>query len=304
MNRNIFFSLAALLLTASCSTDDGRPSAASVEPVQADADAIVLTASMGEDVTTRGSQDVQTTAFDAGEQVRVECTPSGSAMQSVVYRAATADGEGRNVLTPYSRALSWPATGTVSLRAYYPSTVGSSQTTFSVKADQSADGDYKQSDLMYASPVSDQAKTERIALTFHHALSKIVVNLTAGSGVSDADLASCTVAVRAARTVTITNGVADATTASDAGWITIGTGASTAGIIVPQTIDGSSASQQFLRVTMGGRTLYYKLAVNKTFAERKKYTYTLRVASSAVVLASAVIGEWGTGITDSDTIDF
>ena len=302
MKKIFYFTLGAVLL-ASCSSDEGSTAVAPSVPPPSDADAIVLTAGMGEG-TTRGSQNVQTTAFDADEQVRVECTPSGSAMQSVVYRAAAADGEGRNMLTPYSRALSWPATGTVSLRAYYPSTVGSSQTGFTVQPDQSADGDYKLSDLMYASPVSDQSRTERVALTFHHALSKIVVNLTAGSGVSDADLASCTVAVRAARTVAIANGVADATTASDAGWITLGTGASTAGIIVPQTIDGSSASQQFLRVTMGGRTLYYKLAVRKTFYERKKYTYTLRVASSAIVLASAVIGEWGSGNTDSDTITF
>jgi len=302
MKKIFYFTLGAVLL-ASCSSDEGSTAVAPSVPPPSDADAIVLTASMGEG-TTRGSQDVQTAAFDAGEQVNVECTPSGSAQQSVTYRAAAADGEGRNMLTPYSRALSWPATGTVSLRAYYPSTVGSSQTTFSVKADQSDDADYKLSDLMYASPVSDQARTDAVALTFHHALSKIVVNLTAGSGVTAADLASCEVAVQAARTVDITNGVASGASASDPGWITLGTGAATAGIIVPQTIDGSATARQFLRVTMAGRTLYYMLSVNKTFAERMKYTYTLRVSANAIVLASAVIGEWGSGNTDSDTITF
>lgn len=279
--KTILLTLTTVLLAA-CSNDDS-PSA--------NPDAIILTANMGEPSATRGTQEVQTLAFDSGELVKVECTPSGSNLQSVIYKAA-APSANQNVLTPYSRALTWPAAGTVGIRAYYPSTVASTQTSFTVQADQSLDDDYKQSDLMYATPLSAQAKVSSVPLTFHHALSKIVINLTAGNGITANDLATCVVAVKACKTVTIANGVATASTATANGWIAIGTGAATAGIIVPQTIDGSSTAQPFVRVTMGTTDLYFKLTGSKSFVGRKKYTYTLRVSATDLTLASVRINDW------------
>lgn len=285
----------AAVWLSSCSSDEAPVPTPAETLTPAAPTVMVLTASIGDGETTRGAQDVQTTSFDAGEFVNVECTPSGGTLQSTIYQAGTADGDNHNELTPYSRALTWPSKGTVTLRAYYPSTVGSSQTSFSVQSDQSAvdNSTYKLSDLMYAVPVIDQAKTSSVPLTFRHAMSKVVINLTAGTGLTDEDLSNCAVAVKACRSVDITNGVADASTASDIDWIPIGTGAATAGIIVPQTIDGSITPQPFVRVSLAGRDYFYKFTICKTFAERMKYTYTLTVNHGGEIsLIKAEITDW------------
>ena len=295
MKKQLYLLPLAALLLSGC-TSDGSPEAS---PSAEAPDAIVLTASMGEGGATRGGQAIQATAFDEGELISVEVTPTGGTMQSSVYRAgAGTEGNGfKNPLTAYSRAITWPANnGTVGIRAYYPSTVGSSTESFTVQADQSQDDDYKLSDLMYAEAVNGQAKVSSVPLTFHHALSKIVVNLVAGSNVDDEVLAQCVVAVKACRTATITSGVATTVadgTAADYGYVTIGTGPATAGIIVPQTLPGSSAAPlPLIRVTLGDKNLYFRLLGNKTFEASKKYTYNLQVALGDVILLSAYMQDW------------
>ena len=288
MKKETIYLALLSILTAACSNEDGGQAGAP-------ADAIVLTASMGKADATRGSQDVQATAFDEGELVSVEMTARN--MERSVYRAAAVDADGKNELTAYTTALTWPANnGSVSIRAYYPSTVTSSTATFTVQADQSSDDNYKLSDLMYAEPVANQAKAASVPLTFHHALSKVVVKLTAGSGADDAMLSHCAVAVKACKTAALSGGVAtpvaDATAAADYGYIKIGTGAAVAGIIVPQTIDGSATAQPFVRETIGEKHLYYKLRTRKAFEARKMYTYTLRVDLGEVILLSAAVEDW------------
>ena len=303
MNKTKTIYLAFLATLSVACTSDGSPEAS---PSAEAPDAIVLTASMGQGGATRGGQAIQATAFDEGELISVEVTPTGGTMQSSVYRAGAAtEGNGfKNPLTVYSRAITWPANnGTVGIRAYYPSTVGSttvgsSTESCTVQADQSQDDDYKLSDLMYAEAVNGQAKVSSVPLTFHHALSKIVVNLVAGNaGVGASDLAACEVAVKACRTTAITNGVAtsvtNAVSADDYGWIPIGTGAALAAVIVPQTIAGTTASPvPFLRVNWNSKKLYLRLSASKTFEASKQYTYNLKVSGSGLTVESSTVTGW------------
>lgn len=289
MKKETIYLALLSILTAACSNEDGGQAGAP-------ADAIVLTASMGKADATRGSQDVQATAFDEGELVSVEMT--ARSMERSVYRAAAVDAEGKNELTAYTTALTWPANnGSVGIRAYYPSTVTSATGEFTVQDDQSSDDNYKLSDLMYAEPVANQAKAASVPLTFHHALSKIVINIVGTGSVSSDAFADCEVSVKACKTAALVNGVAtpvaDATAAADYGYIKIGTGAAVAGIIVPQTIDGSATAQPFVRVRLNGKNLYFKLATRKTFAERMKYTYTLAIGpSDEISLIKSEITDW------------
>ena len=302
MNKPTAYLALMALLSISCSNDED----ARELPVGQSAGTIVLTASMGNTDVTRGSLDVQTLSFDEGELINVESTITGTTTtNSAIYRTGAADEENKNVLIPNGTALTWPAnSGTVSIHAYYPSTVTSSTTSFSVQTDQSAadNSAYKLSDLMYAEPINGQAQAATVPLTFHHALSKIVVNIVGTGSLTAEDLADCEVAVKACRTATIVNGVAtpvaDAVNASDYDFITIGTGTSVAGIIVPQTIDGSTTAQPLIRVKWSNRSLYLKLNTSKTFAERLKYTYTLAIGSAQEI--SLIRSE----ITDWQTVDF
>ena len=308
-----YFILAAAVLTMiACSNDENENSVFNDN-------AINLTASVAGATATRAGVAVQSTYFEAGEKIKVECTPNDGTtdgtMVSAIYETAAVTSSTVNALSVYtgSTALTWPAKGTVSLKAFYPYDVTSSSTTFSVLEDQSTDatnGDanYKASDLMYSTPITGQTKqSAAVELTFHHALTKIIVNLTPGSGMTNDDVAACTVKLYAKKTVAIASGVADPTNASAGATITAGTGTEVAdnsgvktygvaAIIVPQTITVGTdpvTPVNFITVTTaGGHSVTYKLGETKAFAAGNVYTYNFTVGISGLVLQSTQIIDW------------
>lgn len=300
MNTKFFYFAAAAMMLAACSNDE------SVNEVAND-NIISLTASVAGVSTTRAGVDVQSTAFEENELIKVECT-IGESTTSKVYKAGAATSNVNTLTVNEGTAFTWPASGTIALKAFYPSTVNSSATEFAVQENQTEATSYKASDLMYSTPIADQAKqSAAVELTFKHALTKIIVNLTAGTGMSDTDIAACTVTLSAKKTATITEGNFAGLTASDAAAVTItaGTGANTAAIIVPQTIDGSSTAQDFITITTNngsGHSVTYKISENKTFAAGSVYTYNFTLGMSGITLQSTTITDWdSTG--DGKTID-
>ena len=297
MKKNYCLLALAAVALAACSGDtDGM--AGSVPPVAAEiqepAAPISLTASMSPGSgTTRAVGTLQAKAFDADEFVRVEVTPAGGTMQSSVYQAAEAVGS-VNKLTAYSTALTWPANGTaISVRAFYPSWVGSTTDRFTIETTQADAAAYKASDLMYAS-VENQTKTadNPVDLTFSHCMAKVIVNINKGSGVTDEDIAASIVSVYANTQVDIASGQADKATAAEPAWRALGNGSGQAAIIVPQVIDGSEEAREFIRVAIGGNNAVYKLAKLKEFSPGKKYTYTLKVSVNGILLQSTAIEPW------------
>ena len=301
-----YFILAAAALTlAACSNEESDN--------RVDNNVIRLTANMGETTLTRAGTTIQSTAFEENELVNIEVTPSGGSMSAKVYKAGAPSGtvNGLNVNT--GDAFTWPASGTVGIKAFYPSSVGSSTASFTVSTDQSATGSatgatdaekgYKGSDLMYATEISDQAKqSDAVGLTFNHALTKIIVNLTEGSGMSSTDIAACQVQLKAMRTATIASGVAAKATfdAGTAATITMGTGTTLAAIIVPQEIP---ASTNFITITTSGsHSVSYPLPAAKNFDAGKVYTYNLTVSMSGITLQSTTIQNWD-GAGDDKTIN-
>lgn len=295
MNTKFFYFAAAAMMLAACSNDE------SVNEVAND-NIISLTASVAGASTTRAGVDVQSTAFEENELIKVECT-IGESTTSKVYKAGAATSNVNSLTVNEGAAFTWPASGTIALKAFYPSTVTSSDESFSVQENQTESANYKASDLMYSTPIADQAKqSAAVGLTFNHALTKIIVNLTKGTGMSDADIAACTVTLSAKKTATITEGNFAGLTASDAAAVTItaGTGANTAAIIVPQTI---AASTNFITITTSGsHSVSYSLPAEKTFAAGSVYTYNFTLGMSGITLQSTTITGWdSTG--DGKTID-
>ena len=229
--KKYFILAAAALSFAACSNNE------SDNQVQNPDNVIRLNASVGD--ITRAATDIQGTAFDEGEDIYLEMTATGYDKKTATYTTA-AVSEGKNALSVKagSTAFTWPATGTIAIKAFYPSTVTSETASFSVETDQSTLANYKASDLMYSKNITAQVKTDaKVGLEFNHALTKIIVNLTAGTGVEESDIAACTVTLSAKKTVTISEGVAgtEANSASADATITMGTGANNAAIIVPQS---------------------------------------------------------------------
>lgn len=293
-----FLFTAAVFFTAACSNEN--------EINGGDPDAIKFTASIANASTTRAAVAVQSTAFDTGESINIECTPTGgSTTSSGVYTTSAASGNVNDLTYSSGTIIKWPPTGTVDMKAFYPSTVTSGTTSFTVQTDQTTDANYKASDLMYATPITGQSQTtSAVGFTFKHALTKIVVKLTKGSNLPQDDFNSCTVTLSANTTAAINSGVAG--TANTAGNITMGTGVSSstaatfslAAIIVPQTI---ASGQNFINIKIGNDTGYLQLNSNVTFDPGKVYTYELTVYSSVITLQSTTITDWVDGDNGNPT---
>lgn len=286
--KKYFILAAAALSFAACSNNE------SDNQVQNPDNVIRLNASVGD--ITRAATNIQSQAFDEDALINIEVTPSATNTTiSKVYKAGAAVGN-VNSLTPNGSEtpFTWPATGTVAIKAFYPSTVKSADTSFSVQENQSTDANYKASDLMYATPIATQAKTsETVGLTFNHALTKIIVNLTKGTGVTDDDIAGCTVKVNAKKSANISSGQWTSATDDAAVDITMGIGANNAAIIVPQSY---VANANFITIKTGNgdanHTKIFQLSAEKTFQAGKVYTYNLTVNMSEITLQSTTINNW------------
>lgn len=297
-----YFILAAAVLTmTACSNDENENSVINDN-------AINLTANVAGATATRAGVAVQSTYFDENELINVEATPyieeAAGTMASAIYKTSAVTSTTINALNINSgeTALRWPAIGTVAFRAFYPSTVTSSTTTFSVLENQS-DANYKASDLMYGVTATEKVSktTSAVELTFTHALTKIIVNLSAGDGMTGADIAACTIKLHAKKTADIVNGVAQTAT-GDVADITMGSGTETAAssgiyaaaaIIVPQTVDGSSTPVDFITITTSGNhSVTYQLDEEKAFAAGNVYTFNFTVGISGIILQSTQITDW------------
>ena len=291
MNRiktsTILLAATALVLTA-CSQEDGQ---------QQNPNIISLSAAMsGQNITRASASDeLQLTQFASGKSIFVEAYETG---ESTTYTTGNYTTGSNGAM---SGSLYYPSsTSAIDICAYYPATVSSTATTFPATgtiAAQGTEAGYQGFDLMYATKLTNKAKGSTHALTFHHALTQIIVNISAGSGVADDDITSNVTAVTINNTVpvaslSITDGVitasAKAETAVADVTITGTGGTSNVGIIVPQTV----AVGEFITVTYAGNSYTYSLTSAMTFAGGSTYTFNLTLSSAGLSLSSATISAW------------
>jgi len=300
MNTKFFYFAAAAMMLAACSNDE------SVNEVAND-NIISLTAGIGAQTrATLTDAEAQNTQFVSGKTILVEAYKKDAADTYTTGNYTTgSDGA-------MTGSLYYPATGeNIDICAYYPSTVSSSSTSFGVGADQTTAELYQSYDLMYATKLTDKAKGSTHALSFNHALSKIIVTITNGNGVTESDITSKVTAVKINSTLptagfTITAGAIGSITASGTAAdidITGTTKTSHAGIIVPQTITATTESKvNFITVTYNDNVYSYKLSADKTFEAGKVYTYALTLSAAGISLSSSSISSWTAGEGASETI--
>lgn len=257
--KKYFLMAAVALMAASCINDENEPSA------DQNGQVISLTASMASETTRATATDkLQDTQFESGKSINVEAYKTG---ESTAYDSKTyTTGAGGEM----TGALTYPATGEkVDICAYYPDAISSSSTSFDVDATQKTEAAYQANDLMYATKLTEKEKGTTHELTFNHALSKIIVNIEAGTGVTADNITSLVSAVKIKNTVlnaslAISGGAITASkgTGSAADIDITGSGASNIGIIVPQEV----AAGAFIEVTYKDKSYTYSLETAKTFA--------------------------------------
>lgn len=263
---------------------------------------ICMSASIG--ATTRATltdEEAQNTQFVSGKSIFVEAYETGqsSTYTSGIYTTGDAGAMTGSLYYPASLA-------NIDICAFYPATVNSATTSFAVGADQTNAALYENYDLMYATKLIDKAKGNTHALTFNHALAKIIVTLSPGDGVTSDNISTYVSAVK------INSTKLNATTSVSAGAITVsgvtgdatdivitGTNvASQAGIIVPQTV----AAGAFITITYNNQEYVYSLPASATFAAGRVYTYALTIGTAGIVLTSSTITNWTDGGTTNGAI--
>lgn len=295
MKKKYLLFAAAAIGLAACSNDEGG--GRTIDP-----DVISFSATIGGPVTRAASTatDLQDTYFVENEEVNVCSAATGETDYTyAVYKAGAASGTANAfTLKDGETALRWPSTGNIDLVAYHPSIITAATTEFAVAIDQSASDGYRGSDLMVADKLENKAKADGApSFTFHHKLSKVVVNLTPGAGISDDDLANTTVRIKTIKTATASEGVWSAKSGESTEWIALGTGASTAAIIVPQSITGTTADPvDFIEIKVRSNpAVVWKTNATRTFAANTVSTYNLTVNMASISLTSTSITGW---ITD------
>ena len=279
-DRKLFISLAAALTMAagftSCSIDDvleGQPLDGRTP--------ITLTSS----VATRSvSQTLQDGQIARGVDVGVFAQSNATAIENGDNNRLTADGAGAFT----GETMYFPEEGGVSIYAYAPYNSAwtgqlNSDNEFTVPADQSTDESYLAADLILGTPSTGNpvaSTTDAIQLNFKHKLTKL--NLDFNLGKSGVDLKGATVSVTNVLCTTTVN-VGESTTGNAQGnptdiiaakFAADATEFSASAIFVPQAVLGQT---DFVLVsTADGKQ--YKAALNHdvTFAEGKKYTYTVQ----------------------------
>ena len=297
MKKKYLLFAAAAIGLAACSNDEGG--GRTIDP-----DVISFSATIGGPVTRAASTatDLQDTYFVENEEVNVCSAATGETDYTyAVYKAGAASGTANAfTLKDGETALRWPSTGNIDLVAYHPSIITAATTEFAVAIDQSASDGYRGSDLMVADKLENKAKADGApSFTFHHKLSKVVVNLTPGAGISDDDLANTTVRIKTIKTATASEGVWSAKSGESTEWIALGTGASTAAIIVPQSITGTTADPvDFIEIKVRSNpAVVWKTNATRTFAANTVSTYNLTVNMASISLTSTSITGWTTDPT-------
>lgn len=279
-DRKLFISLAAALTMAagltSCSNDDvleGQPLDGRTP--------ITLTSS----VATRSvSQTLQDDQIAKGVDVGVFAQSNATAIENGDNNRLTADGAGAFTGT----TMYFPEEGGVSIYAYAPYSSAwdgqlNSDNEFTVPADQSTDEGYLAADLILGTPSTGnpvQSTTDAIQLNFKHKLTKL--NLGFNVGQSGVDLKGATVKVMNVVGTTTVNVGAGTTGNAQGNQMEItaakfaddATTFTASAIFVPQTVLNGT---DFVLIETADDT-QYKAALNKdvTFAEGKKYTYTVQ----------------------------
>jgi len=160
------------MLTA-CSNDE--------EQTVADRVPITLSAYTQVITETRAAADTALNKghIESGQTIKVRVSNTGANTWSDYSFDAGANG----VMTASGSTPYYPLDDThVDIVAYYPSFA---ESPFTVRSDQTTDGGYLASDLMFANNITNQEKTSSpVTLQFAHKMAKVIVDVSAGSGVS------------------------------------------------------------------------------------------------------------------------
>lgn len=273
---------AALLLMVGCSEDSlydegGRT------PIN-------LSNTVVQAIETRAATNLNDGCLSLGDMIMVKISKTSESVYSD-YAYAAKDNAG-NMIPANTTIPTYPDDGSnVKIRAFYPSTAVS---TFTVMTNQTADADYKASDLMFASISNQSRTTETVGLAFVHQMAKIIVNASGaeGSGITITGVTLKNILP----TITFTPDaadIADVVSAASGDPVDITMTNEGAALIPAQDINGT-----FLVISTSAGDATYSLS--KTFAMGHQYTLNIIISTAAIGTTNTIIGWDGDGTVNVD----
>lgn len=315
--------VAVAIFIASCSSDTEINKATNRVPIE-------LGTSMQVTATRSNDQTLQATELVAGQTAGVYVYYTGAkakasgvtyGYQNKSYAATGTSGDlalASGETTPYYPEDKSKA---VDIYVYSPrvSTLSgelSAQTAvaFNTAADQTSAANYQNSDFVWGVKENVTTTASAVEVPLIHKLSKINVNIAAGTGVALSSLkgASITLAdVNLAGTANLTTGAVSTTgsttstltfttaTADPTGTFVSNTSTScytASAIIIPQTITSKD-----LTITLSNGSTY-KYSLSKAFAASTSYTFDITVNASGLSLTTT-ISDWTSGGTTTGTAE-
>lgn len=270
--QKLLYTVAATLTLTACSSTEENTNGELRTPIN-------LTYSTLTVAETRAGAaiDLNDANITSGRTVTVKVTPNsgatGGSTGDFVYTAGDAGAMTAPDTPPY-----YPSAGTVKLTAWHPSDAAAS---FTIETDQSTNDAFNASDLMYSNNLTAVSRTANaVEMQFTHKLAKLVVNITAGTGVTTITGVKVKNVKPTVSFDSTTGEVGAASgTATDIILFKEGTSGAASGAIV---FPSQSLSGALLDIETDQGTATYALAAAKTYEAGKRYALALTVNRAAV----------------------
>lgn len=272
MKRNSFlYAIAGIAVwgLASCSSSDN------MHPEQTDGRVPVELTNNIIGAVTRAATTLNESALTTGD-----ITVRTSEAYATAY-TYTAGAEG--AMTSTAPAY-YPAGGaSIDIVAYSPANAndGTSET-FTVSADQSSDDAYIASDLLWAKAENKNSASGAVNIAFAHKMAKIIVNVTAGNGISTIQSITLKNIKRQCTFDYASGAVSDVAEVSGATDVAVTTGGTTASSMGAACIPAQDLIGDFIEITTDKGTATYRLSSAKPVSSGNYYTINLTLNLAAV----------------------
>ncbi|MGL4666313.1 MAG: fimbrillin family protein [Saezia sp.] len=203
----------------------------------------------------------------------------------------TTGGNAFTTLTP----IYYPQSGNVDFIAYYPH-VASQTLSATYLVNVATQTSQAAIDLLYSNNATAKSKgAATVPLTFKHQLSKVIINTTAGDGLTAADLTNMTVTIKGMNTAApfnLATGLLEAsTTPADITALPVAMGSKYEAIVLPASLAVGALKMDFALNNAKNEVFTRTNTAEEVFEAGKVYTYTITVKRTGVTF-TCTITDW------------
>lgn len=272
MKRNSFlYAIAGIAVwgLASCSSSDN------MHPEQTDGRVPVELTNNIIGAVTRAATTLNESALTTGD---ITVRTSEAYATAYTYTAGAV-----GAMTSTAPAYYPAGRANIDIVAYSPANAnnGTSET-FTVSADQSSNDAYIASDLLWAKAENKNSASGAVNIAFAHKMAKIIVNVTAGNGISTIQSITLKNIKRQCTFDYASGAVSDVAEVSGATDVAVTTGGTTASSMGAACIPAQALIGDFIEITTDKGTATYRLSNAKSVSAGNYYTINLTLNLAAV----------------------